>query len=176
MVRIRSLKEAWPLLQTRYRQLAGKDDAGVFPLLSTEQREQFTKNYKWDNKESGVREAAVLVVLCNVDERPSILFTRRSESLTLHASEISFPGGHYDKLKDESLQETALRETYEELMPPPVHVAILDEIQILGQATPLPSLKVRLYLFYFPQSSTGFYTRRDALNCTLDALMKIEEP
>ena len=39
------------------------------------------------------KEAAVLVPLCTVQGKPSILFTRRSAQLSSHASQISFPVG-----------------------------------------------------------------------------------
>ena len=41
------------------------------------------------------REAAILIPLCTVQGIPSILFTRRSATLSTHASQISFPGGYY---------------------------------------------------------------------------------
>jgi 8-oxo-dGTP pyrophosphatase MutT (NUDIX family) len=55
-------------------------------------------------------------VLLPVVARPEValIFTRRSEDLSRHAGEISFPGGlQHDE--DRSLVETALRETEEEL-------------------------------------------------------------
>lgn len=59
----------------------------------------------------GDRLAAVLLPL--IEER-SMIFTRRSEALSRHAGEISFPGGiRHDE--DASIAETALRETEEEL-------------------------------------------------------------
>ena len=51
-----------------------------------------------------------------------------------HSSEISFPGGHVDP-SDESLVDTALRETREEIFTP------LEPIFILGMGTAVPSLK-----------------------------------
>lgn len=92
-------------------------------------------------------------MLVSVDGRPSIVFTRRSETLTLHALEISFLGGHHDAHQDASLLQTALRETREELLglpvdtPPPLPTSntfasdLLDKIQIWGQATSIPSTK-----------------------------------
>jgi 8-oxo-dGTP pyrophosphatase MutT (NUDIX family) len=53
-------------------------------------------------------------VLLPVVDSASLLFTRRSEALSRHAGEISFPGGiRHDE--DASVAETALRETEEEL-------------------------------------------------------------
>jgi len=63
------------------------------------------------------RTAAVLIPICAVNSIPSVLFTLRSSKVTTHKSEISFPGGHTDHTERlvESPEETALRETQEEL-------------------------------------------------------------
>lgn len=47
------------------------------------------------------------------DPEPSIVFTVRSNDLSRHAGEISFPGGLQDP--GETLRETALREVFEEI-------------------------------------------------------------
>lgn len=63
----------------------------------------------------GLQRAAVLVPICecSANEGPIIVFTKRSESVRHHKGEISFPGGVQED--GETLQETALRETREEL-------------------------------------------------------------
>ncbi len=58
--------------------------------------------------------AAVLVVLYIRYRQPHVLLIQRSENLSLHAGQISFPGGIYEA-GDASLLDTALRETREEL-------------------------------------------------------------
>ena len=60
----------------------------------------------------GDRLAAVLAPLVERPE-PSLVFTVRSVDLSRHAGEISFPGGLQDP--GESLAETALRESNEEI-------------------------------------------------------------
>lgn len=60
--------------------------------------------------------AAVLVPLCTVNDVPSILFTLRSATLSSHAGQISFPGGHADCDELDDPTQTALRETKEELL------------------------------------------------------------
>ena len=62
------------------------------------------------------RPAAVLVPLCTVDNEPAILFTLRSATLSSHAGQISFPGGHADCVDEEREDPvvTAIRETKEE--------------------------------------------------------------
>jgi len=56
--------------------------------------------------------AAVLLPIVHRRE-PTILFTRRTPHLARHAGQVSFPGGRLHD-EDESLVETALRETAEE--------------------------------------------------------------
>ncbi len=60
-----------------------------------------------------LKPAAVLVPIIE-RETLSILFTRRTSHLAHHAGQISFPGGHIEP-DDECPQDTALRETEEEI-------------------------------------------------------------
>jgi len=59
------------------------------------------------------RQAAVLVPLIRRSDDWSILFCQRAEDLTLHSGQISFPGGGAEE--GETLEQTALRETEEEI-------------------------------------------------------------
>ncbi len=63
---------------------------------------------------SDLRRAGVLVPLFVREGRLWILFTRRTDSVEHHRGQISFPGGAQEP-GDESLLETALRESEEEL-------------------------------------------------------------
>ncbi|MGZ6202905.1 MAG: CoA pyrophosphatase [Thermodesulfobacteriota bacterium] len=58
--------------------------------------------------------AAVLVPLFTKSEECHLLFTKRSEQVKYHKSEISFPGGVVDE-EDRELINTALREAHEEI-------------------------------------------------------------
>jgi 8-oxo-dGTP pyrophosphatase MutT (NUDIX family) len=60
----------------------------------------------------GDRLAAVLALLV-MDGDPSIVLTVRAAALSRHGGEISFPGGLQDP--GETLEQTALRETHEEI-------------------------------------------------------------
>lgn len=60
------------------------------------------------------REAAVLVVIAEVDGAQSLVLTRRAAHLNLHPGEAAFPGGKQDP-EDASLLATALREANEEV-------------------------------------------------------------
>ncbi len=59
------------------------------------------------------RTASVLVPLVNVQGAPAVLFTVRSDTLSNHAGQVSFPGGHCDEGEDAI--GAALRELHEEL-------------------------------------------------------------
>ncbi|KAJ1927593.1 hypothetical protein IWQ60_002772 [Tieghemiomyces parasiticus] len=102
-------------------------------------------------RSTGLREAAVLVPLCNVDGVPSVLFTVRSMNLRTHQGEVSdptsistvdfmtpllhsasFPGGKQD-LTDADLEATCLRETDEEI------ALSASRIDILGRLPAVPN-------------------------------------
>jgi 8-oxo-dGTP pyrophosphatase MutT (NUDIX family) len=59
------------------------------------------------------REAAVLIPVFEADGEPHFLLTRRTEEVETHKGQISFPGGMREN--GEELQQTAIRETFEEV-------------------------------------------------------------
>ena len=61
-----------------------------------------------------MKRAAVLVPLCHVDGVPSVLFTKRTETVGTHKGQVSFPGGRVDD-DDLDVVDTALRELHEEV-------------------------------------------------------------
>jgi 8-oxo-dGTP pyrophosphatase MutT (NUDIX family) len=78
-------------------------------------------------------DAAVMVGFWEKDGQSAILLTRRSATLSAHPSEICFPGGK--RSLGESLCQTAIRETFEEVGLRTVHVLgalPLEEIIITG--------------------------------------------
>ena len=79
--------------------------------------------------QEGVRvtDAAVLVPLVNRAGGLRLLFTQRTPHLDDHAGQISFPGGRVERV-DASREETALRETEEEVGLPRGSVAVLGRL------------------------------------------------
>ncbi len=72
------------------------------------------------------RAAAVLLPIVD-GERPHLLFTVRTETLSSHQGQISFPGGSIDET-DPSPRVAALRETQEEIGLDPASVEVLGEL------------------------------------------------
>ena len=72
------------------------------------------------------REAAVLIPVVG-EPVPSLIFTIRTDTLSSHKGQISFPGGSIDPT-DESPRAAALREANEELGLDPTSVQIVGEL------------------------------------------------
>jgi len=108
----------------------------VFPLFNSPAVEKGVWKTVPLNEE---RLAAVLVTLVSYNNKPSLIYTTRSNHLPSHQGEVSFPGGHFDSQYDSNLEDTAVREAKEELLGPETFP--WDDIHILGRATPLPSIR-----------------------------------
>lgn len=78
-------------------------------------------------RKTAPRDCAVLVPLITHDGEEHVLLTKRPGHLNRYAGQVSFPGGAREPA-DESLWETALRETREEVGIPPAAVEALDEL------------------------------------------------
>jgi 8-oxo-dGTP pyrophosphatase MutT (NUDIX family) len=74
-------------------------------------------------------EAAVMALLYPHRQQLHLVFMKRNEYDGPHSAQVSFPGGARE-VADQSLAETALRETREEL-------GIGEDIKVLGALTPL---------------------------------------
>jgi 8-oxo-dGTP pyrophosphatase MutT (NUDIX family) len=72
------------------------------------------------------RAAAVLIPVIGGDD-PSVLFTVRTETVSSHKGQISFPGGSIDPV-DASPRAAALRETHEEIGLDPADVDVIGEL------------------------------------------------
>jgi 8-oxo-dGTP pyrophosphatase MutT (NUDIX family) len=74
-----------------------------------------------------VTKAAVLIPLVLKEDGLSVLLTQRTNHLRDHAGQISFPGGRMDP-EDQSPNDTALRESQEEIGLDPKRVEIIGHL------------------------------------------------
>ena len=133
--------------------LAGEAPLAPELLGAEAVRARFARSLPWDPETSDealaapplrLRRAAVLVPLVERPEGLSVLLTRRTDHLSSHAGQISFPGGRAEEL-DSSPIETALREAEEEIGLHRRHVEIIgvlpDHVTISAyRVTPVVAL------------------------------------
>ena len=81
------------------------------------------------NEGARVTEAAVLVPIVNHSSGLQLLLTQRTAHLDNHAGQISFPGGRVEEA-DASREETAMRETEEEIGLPRASVKLLGRLPV----------------------------------------------
>ena len=74
-----------------------------------------------------LKAAAVLILVIDRPQAPTVLFTQRTAHLTDHAGQISFPGGRVEA-HDPSVEQTALRETHEETGVDVTRIALIGSI------------------------------------------------
>ncbi len=84
--------------------------------------------------ETTLTPAAVLIPIIDDEHELLVLFTQRTEQLSNHAGQISFPGGKMEAI-DQSLEETALRETAEEIGLAPNAIKLLGTCNPAGSST-----------------------------------------
>jgi 8-oxo-dGTP pyrophosphatase MutT (NUDIX family) len=75
------------------------------------------------------REGGVLILLYPRAKRLHLVLTRRTETVRSHKGQISLPGGKREA--GESLVQTALRETCEELGVPPEGIEVIGQLSAL---------------------------------------------
>lgn len=99
------------------------------------------------------RQSAIMVLLFPVNDQLKTVFIKRSEYDGMHSGQIAFPGGKKEKT-DQNFEETALRETFEEVG------VKADDIEVIGQLSDL----------FIPPSNfivkpfVGYCTRQPAYN------------
>ena len=87
-------------------------EAPEFKVHPTRSDYDFNPEFRRPAGEVRLTPAAVLMPIINKPV-PTVLLTQRTETLSRHAGQVSFPGGRVDDT-DESALATALRETHEE--------------------------------------------------------------
>ncbi|WP_262696106.1 CoA pyrophosphatase [Kordiimonas aquimaris] len=100
-------------------------------------RSDFDLNNEADQAElesETLRAAAVLVPIVMHDEGPTVLLTKRTENLSKHAGQVSFPGGSIDP-EDEDDVAAALREASEEIGLLPEQVQIHGRLDMYRTGT-----------------------------------------
>jgi 8-oxo-dGTP pyrophosphatase MutT (NUDIX family) len=85
-----------------------------------------------------LRSSAVLVAITDGQHGAEVLLTRRSETLSSHRGEISFPGGRVDP--GETYEVAALREAHEEVA--------LDSsvVEVRGRLEPISTMASRSFI------------------------------
>src|SRR5690606_36299835 len=73
------------------------------------------------------RDAAVLVPVVDHEEGATVILTKRTEALRRHSGQVAFPGGRIDPT-DNTPEEAALRETWEEIGLDADHIEIVGRI------------------------------------------------
>ena len=102
------------------------------------------------------REAAVLALFFPEEGESQLLLTVRPEGMTQHAGQVALPGGRREP--EESLEQTALRETHEE-----VHIEP-DRIELIGRLSPLFVTPSKFCVYPF----IGWMESRPDLSVTSD--------
>ena len=97
---------------------------------------------------SDCREGGVLILLYPRAKRLHLVLTRRTETVRSHKGQISLPGGRREA--GESLVQTALRETCEELGVPPEGTEVIGQLSALY--TPPSNYCIHPFVAYRPYS------------------------
>ena len=87
---------------------------------------------KYPPSDGGTVQSAVLVPLFSLKGELSLVYTRRAGNLARHAGQVSFPGGVREG-DEQTPEDTALRETCEEIGLSP------GRIEVVGQMMPYNS-------------------------------------
>lgn len=87
-----------------------------------------------DSLLAALKPAGVLVPIFERSSGLSLLFTERSRELKAHAGQISFPGGRMED-HDADIEQTALRETHEEVGIEPRQVSVAGYLDAMPTVT-----------------------------------------
>jgi 8-oxo-dGTP pyrophosphatase MutT (NUDIX family) len=121
-------------------------------------------------------QSAVLLLLYPRDRELLIAYFKRPEYDGHHSGQIAFPGGKWEE-KDNTLQETALRETQEEFGLNPERIKILGKLSPLF--IPISNMEVTPFVGYInhsptftPQPEEVSYIIEIPLKCIIDNTKK----
>ena len=107
--------------------MASQMELPTGPQLKQMIKQILSKRVKKRIDDSRRRRSAVLMPLFERYGQYSLLFTRRTDEVNYHKGQICFPGGGISG-QDKTAQETALRESFEEIGIRPEEVEILGEL------------------------------------------------
>ncbi len=97
-------------------------------------KQKLTNYLPLELNSSELRNSAVLIPIKPTLLSYDIIVTSRFPNLKHHTGEMSFPGGQFDPNLDNTLEDTAVRETFEE-------IGIREEnIKVIGRLDDLPTL------------------------------------
>ena len=107
------------------------------------------------------RRAAVLSLLMEGNGGTELLFTRRTDSVVDHKGQVSFPGGSVEP-DDFSLENTALRETHEEIG------VRSEDIEILGRSRDMYTVSG-----WWITPVVGWYIRQNGFTLNPDEVSRV---
>ena len=87
-----------------------------------------------DERRENLTPAAVLMPLIDRADGMTVLLTQRTAHLSAHAGQISFPGGRFEA-GDGTPENTALRETEEEIGLTRAHIEVLGRLSVRETGT-----------------------------------------
>jgi 8-oxo-dGTP pyrophosphatase MutT (NUDIX family) len=113
---------------------------------------------------SNYRDSAVLILLIQRENDLYIPLTERHTYNGAHSGQISFPGGKFDE-SDVNLEQTALRECYEE-------IGLKEGIEVIGELSPLyiPVSKFMVHPFVaaVDQLKVNYKTNADEVKAIIE--------
>jgi 8-oxo-dGTP pyrophosphatase MutT (NUDIX family) len=121
--------------------------------------------------EHPIREAGVLVLLYLTNGDLHFVLTRRTDNVAMHKGQISLPGGMREP--GESLNETAIRETGEELGVDPSRIQLLGE-PLTPLFIPVSGFWVTPFVGFWPDEPTFYAAPAEVIELlepTVDALL-----
>lgn len=137
------------------------DPDRLYSMIKANLEKHNLKTYKYAEVKS--RNAAVIIPIFFRDNEAHLLFTKRTDKVEHHKGQISFPGGMHDEA-DIDLEETALRETWEEMG------INAQDITILGRTDKFltnTNFMVTPYVGHFPYPYP-FIVNKDEISSILE--------